>query len=145
MATRPAAARRPTGADGFVSPAETRALLASSAPARQARLMAGDMLSTDEAAELAGTSRVTINTWIRQGRAIGLSQLKRGYRLPRWQFDPATWEVLLRVSQALGTAEGWALLGFLETPLGGLGGATPRQAIEQGRAERVIELAAGDR
>ncbi|NML15712.1 hypothetical protein [Azohydromonas caseinilytica] len=33
-------------------------------------------------------------------------------------------------------------MAFLESPLGGLDSRTPRQAIKQGQAQRVIELAA---
>lgn len=100
------------------------------------------MMSTDEAAEMTGTSRVTVNAWIAKGRAIGLTQSKRGFRMPRWQFDSPMWDVLPKLSQAMGTAEGWTLLTFLETPQGGLDGATPREAIERGAGTRVIELAA---
>lgn len=126
----------------YGSPAQTRALLANSLASRQERLQAADMMSTDEAAALVGTSRVTINAWIAKGRAIGLTQTKRGFRMPRWQFEPLMWDALPKLTAALGLREGWALLAFLETPLGGLGGLTPRQAIEQGQAQRVIELAA---
>jgi biotin operon repressor len=131
-----------SASDDFASSTQTRALLAGSQAARLARLEAGDMVSTDEAAAMTGTSRVTINAWISKGRAIGLSQAKRGYRMPQWQFDSRMWEALPRLSNALGTTEGWALLSFLETPLGALQGSTPRQAIEQGTSARVIELAA---
>lgn len=62
-------------------------------------------------------------------------------RLPRWQFDPAVWEALPELARALGTKDGWALLTFLESPLGGLNGLTPRQALEQGLLDQVIELA----
>jgi excisionase family DNA binding protein len=99
------------------------------------------MISTEQAAELVGVNRRTVAMWIERGRAIGLSQAKRGYRMPGWQFDPPLWDVLPKLSAALGTTEGWALLAFLETPLGGLDGNTPRQAIEQGEAERVLLLA----
>ncbi|WP_157266380.1 hypothetical protein [Azohydromonas aeria] len=116
-------------------------LLEGSLAKRQQRLAAGDMVSTEEAAQITGTSRFTVNTWIDKGRAIGLSQSKRGYRMPRWQFEPAMWDALPKVSQALGTVEGWAILAFLETPHGGLDGRTPRQAIEQGQALRVLEIA----
>lgn len=134
--------RRPaTRASDYLSTAETRALLAGSLASRQQRLEAGDMVSTDEAAQLVGTNRVTVNAWIAKGRAIGLTQPKRGYRVPRWQFEPRLWDALPRLSAALGTREGWALLAFLESPHGGLGGLAPRQAIEQGQAERVIALA----
>ena len=120
---------------------ETRALMAGSAAARQRRLDAGDMISTDQAAEMNGTSRVTMNAWIAKGRAIGLTQTKRGYRMPAWQFDSPMWDVLPRLSQGLGTKEGWAMLTFLETPLGGLDGVTPREAIERGHGDRVVALA----
>jgi excisionase family DNA binding protein len=137
-----AKSRRPVlSSNDFASPSETRALLAGSLRARQKRLDAGDMISTEEAAELTGTTRVTVNAWIAKGRAIGLTQAKRGYRLPRWQFDRPMWDALPRLSSALGTAEGWALLAFLEAPLGGLDAATPREAIERGDGERVVELA----
>lgn len=125
----------------YVSLEETRALLGTSLAARNARLAAGDMVSTDEAAELANTSRVTINAWIAKGRCIGLSQTKRGFRLPKWQFEPRVWPLVPKLAAALDTTEGWALLAFLETPHGALGGVTPRAAIEQGQGERVLDIA----
>ena len=124
----------------YVQAAEVRALLANSLVARQQRLGAADMISTDEAAQLAQTTRVTINAWIAKGRAIGLTQTKRGFRMPRWQFEPSMWDALPRLSAALGTAEGWALLSFLESPHGALEGRAPRQAIEQGQTDRVIQI-----
>jgi len=125
----------------YVPASEVRALVANSLAARQERLRAADMISTDEAAQLVQTTRVTINAWIAKGRAIGLTQTKRGFRMPRWQFEPSLWEALPRLSAALGTNEGWALLSFLESPHGGLNGITPRQAIEQGQSDRVIKIA----
>ncbi len=130
-----------TSAD-FLSAAETQALLHSSLTFRQQRLLAPEMLSTDDAAALVGTSRVTINAWVAKGRAIGLTQTKRGLKLPAWQFEPRFWDVLPALSRALGTTDGWALLAYVESPLGALDGRTPRQAIEQGQAERVLALAA---
>lgn len=128
--------------DDYVPASDVRLLLASSLAGRQQRLAATDMISTDEAAQLVNTTRVTINAWIAKGRAVGLTQTKRGFRMPRWQFEPSMWEALPRLSAALGTIEGWALLSFLESPHGALGGRTPRQAIDQGEAERVIAIAA---
>jgi hypothetical protein len=130
-----------TGHADYVSLEETRALLGTSLAARNARLAADDMVSTDEAADLANTSRVTVNAWIAKGRCIGLSQTKRGFRLPRWQFEPRVWPLVPKLAAALDTTEGWALLAFLETPHGALGGVTPRAAIEQGQAKRVLDIA----
>lgn len=134
--------RARTKPSDYLAAAETRALLINSLANRQLRLDSADMVSTNEAAQLADASRVTVNSWIAKGRAIGLTQTKRGFRMPRWQFEPRMWAALARLSAALGTTEGWALLAFLESPHGGLGGVAPRQAIEQGQVERVIALAA---
>lgn len=120
------------------------ALLATSLAARNARLNAGDMLSTDEAANLAGTSRVTVNAWIKKGRAIGLSQTTRGYRLPKWQFEPPIWDILPELSSALGVRDGWAMLTFLETPSGALNGISPKMALEQGESDLVLKIAAAE-
>jgi hypothetical protein len=128
----------------YSSAAQTKALLAGSLAFRMSRLEANDMLSTDMAADLVGTTRVTINAWIAKGRAIGLTQPRRGFKLPSWQFEPALWDAVPKLSKALGTTEGWALLAFLETPLGTLGGRTPRQAIEHGHLARVVEVAGAE-
>lgn len=130
-----------TASNDFVSVSATRALLADSLAMRQQRLDAGDMVSTEEAAQMTGTSRVTMNAWIASGRAIGLTRVKRGFRLPKWQFEVPMWEALPKLTKALGTAEGWAVLTFLETPHPGLDGATPREAIERGLQDRAITLA----
>ncbi len=102
------------------------------------------MITTEQAAELASTTRVMINAWIAKGRAIGLTETRRGFRLPKWQFEPALGDVIPQLAKALETSDGWTLLSFLETPLGGLRGRTPRQAIEQGDTARVLELAAAE-
>lgn len=125
----------------YVSAAQTRSLRVAGLAARSARLQAGDMVTTDQAAALASTTRATMNAWIARGRAIGLTQSRRGFKLPKWQFEPAIWDTIPALAKALDTNEGWALLSFLETPLGGLQGRTPREAIEQGDVARVIELA----
>lgn len=137
----PSAVDRPSP---YASASQTNALLAGSLAARTARLEANDMLSIDMAADLVGTTPVTINAWVAKGRAIGLTQARRGFKLPRWQFEPALWDALPKFSKALGTTEGWALLAFLETPSGALHGLTPRQAIEQGHLARVVEVAVAE-
>lgn len=128
----------------YVSATQTQALLRSSLAARNMRLEADDMVNTDQAADMAGTTRVTINAWIAKGRAIGLPRTRRGFRLPAWQFEPALWDLIPKLFKALDTLDGWALLSFLETPHGGLDGATPRQALERGQADRVLALASAE-
>lgn len=139
-----AAGRKPDINSPYVSSTETKAIFAASLAGRKSRLEAGDMLTTEEAAELVGSTRVTINAWIAKGRAIGLTQTRRGFRLPKWQFEPQMWEVVPHLSKALDTVEGWAMLTFLETPMGALQGQTPRQVIERGDAAYVLKLAAAE-
>lgn len=102
------------------------------------------MVTVAQAAEVASTTQVAITAWIAKGRAIGLTQARQGLRLPKWQFEAALWDVIPELAKALGTSEGWLLLSFLETPLGGLNGRTPRQAIEQGDTAWVLELASAE-
>jgi len=52
------------------------------------------MIITIEAVALAGSRRVMINAWIKSGRCIGLTNLCCGFKLPRWQFEPAIWPAL---------------------------------------------------
>lgn len=138
-------ARRAAHAEPYASEAQTNALLRSGAAYRRERIQAADMITTEEAADLAGTSRVTVNAWIKAGRCIGVSHLRRGFKLPRWQFEPFVFPYLQPLSQALGTTEGWQLLAFLESPLPALDGQTPRVALEQGMdAQRLLGLATAE-
>jgi len=78
----------------YATATQTAVLLRSGVQYRRDRMEAADMITTDEAAELAGTNRVTINAWIKSGRCIGVSNLRQGFKLPRWQFEPAIWPAL---------------------------------------------------
>lgn len=102
------------------------------------------MLSVAQAARHARTTVSTIRSWIVNGRAIALERPRNSYRLPRWQFEPAFWDAIPHLAEALDTKQGWALLGFLETPCGALGGRTPRQAIEHGDLQRVLQASFAD-
>lgn len=128
----------------YVSLKEARALLSASQAAREARIAADDMVSTAVAAKLVNTSRVAIDAWIREGRCIALTHSRRSFRLPRWQFEAQLWPLVPKLFSALGTVEGWALLAFLDSPHGALGGITPRAAIEQGHGTRVLAIAEHD-
>ena len=129
----------------YATAAQSAAVLRSGAQFRRDRMEAADMITTDEAAALAGTTRVTVNAWIKSGRCIGVSNLRRGFKLPRWQFEPAIWPALQPLAKRLGTSDGWQLLAFLESPATALDGQTPRAALEQGAAlERILALATAE-
>lgn len=128
----------------YVPAREVSILLKRGSADRQRRLAAADTISYVEAARLMKVSNTTMVAWILSGRAIGLRQARGGFRMPRWQFEPAVWAALPRLSAALGTIEGWALLSFLESPHGALEGRTPRWVIGEGHVDTVIEVAEQD-
>lgn len=99
------------------------------------------MLSLGEASVHTGVPADILRAWVERGRLLGLEHVQLGLRLPRWQFEQPLLEAIPVLRKALGTTEPWALLAWLETPLGSLGGRTPRAAIEQGQLERVLLLA----
>jgi hypothetical protein len=137
--------RRAAPTDPYATEAQTGALLRSGAAYRRDRMQAADMITTDEAADLAGTTRVTINAWIKAGRCIAVTHLRRGFKLPRWQFEPSMFPHIQPLSQMLGSTDGWHLLAFLESPHPALDGQTPRIALEQGLgASRVLGLATAE-
>jgi hypothetical protein len=104
--------------------------------------VASDMASPAEAAAVAGVPVTTVKGWVDAGRAIALPMSRNKHRLPVWQFAPLIWDALPQLSKALDRPGPWRLLSFLETPLGGLAGLTPRQSLEQGGLQRVLALAA---
>jgi len=127
--------------DPYASDAESIAALRSGVEFRQRRISAPDMLTSDEAARLAGVSRVTVNAWIKQGRCIGVSNLRRGFKIPGWQFAPPVFEIIPALSKNLGTSDGWILLSFLESAHEALNYKSPLTAILQGESgSRIVEL-----
>ncbi|PTT21645.1 hypothetical protein DBR12_06125 [Acidovorax sp. HMWF029] len=131
--------------DSYASVADSAALLGAGDKFRRDRMEAADMISTDEAASLLGVGRCRVNAWVESQRCIGISNPDDGYRLPRWQFEHQMWPMLQLVASALGAADGWQVLAFLEAPARGLGGHTPRSAIEQGvPVQRILAIAAAE-
>lgn len=129
-------------ADPYATAAQSAAVLRSGAEFRKNRMAAADMLTTEEAAELAGVSRVTINAWIKQNRCIGIANLRRGFKLPKWQFEPQVFKLIQPLFEALGTTDSWSVLAFLENSQEALDRRTPLVALAQGEsAERILQLA----
>lgn len=122
----------------MASASSTAALLRAGASWRRERMRAADMISLTEAARFALVKRVTIRSWIKTGRAIGVEHTSGTFKLPRWQFEPPIWAGIQAVTKALGTTDGWQLLTFIESPSPALGGLSPRAALEQGTDMRCI-------
>lgn len=126
----------------YCSEAQTTELLRRGAAYRRQRISASDMVTTDEAAALSGRSRLEVISCIKSGRYIGVRHLSRGFKVPKWQFEPFVFPAVPAISQALGTTDGWTMLSFLETPHEALHGLTPRIAMEQGVPyARIVDLA----
>ena len=131
--------------DPYGSEAQTTELLRRGAVYRQQRISATDMVTTNEAAELSGTSRLRVISCIKSGRCIGVRHLSRGFKVPKWQFEPFAFPAIQEISHALGTTDGWKMLSFLETPHEALHGLTPRIAMEQGVPyARIVDLATAE-
>lgn len=75
---------------------------------------------------------------IEQHRAVPIVQLED------IDLSPAVRKALPQMYVALATTNGAAVLSFLDSPLGALGGLTPRLSIERGQVERVLSLAEHD-
>lgn len=128
----------------YASTRRTTALVRSGEEARRSRLDAQDMVGQDEAAKLLGVTPEVVVSRVASGELLGLRHLRLGLRLPRWQFAEPIRSAIPQLFLGLCTTEPWALLLWLETPLGALGGRTPRVAIEQGDVDRVQVLARGE-
>lgn len=112
---------------------------------RHDRMDAADMLSVEEAAEVADTTPSEIEGWIKSHRCIAVFNRYHRYKLPRWQFEPNLWNVLQSLTSALRTTDSWQVLVFLETRALVLGGQTPRAALEQGvEVHRILALATAE-
>jgi hypothetical protein len=108
--------------------AQTTALLRRGAEYRRQRINASDMITTDEAAELSGTTRVTINIRIKTCRCIGVTHLRRGFKLPKWQFEPC---VFHRVQLIRPRATSVQMNGLAMPPVGLMHGrfCLPNEAV----------------
>lgn len=105
-------------------------------------LASPDMLTAEALARRLGVSRMTVNTWRKAGRLVGLSGAKRGYRFPVWQLD-GHGEPFADLPRILELLEGspWAVHRFMTSPRPELDGLTGRDALASGRRDAVLQAA----
>jgi len=102
----------------------------------------GGVLSAEETAQLLGISRQAVDKRRRQGQLLGLTQGRRGYAYPAWQFDKGrTTANLEKVLEALQSHDPWMQLAFFLNPNDRLDGASPVDALRGGEVEKVISAA----
>jgi biotin operon repressor len=102
----------------------------------------GGSLSAEETAHLLGISRQAVDKRRRQGQLIGLTQGRRGYAYPAWQFENGkTIAHLEKALHALRGHDSWMQLNFFLNSNDRLDGITPLQALRAGDLERVLSAA----
>jgi len=103
----------------------------------------GGVLKGEKAAELLGISRQAVDKRRRQGRLIGLTQGRRGYAYPVWQFEGGkTLANLEKVLDRLQDHDPWMQLTFFLNANDRLDGSSPLDMLRSGKVEPVLEAAA---
>jgi len=99
----------------------------------------GGTLSAAQVSELIGISRQAVDRRRSQNQLIGLTQGKRGYAYPGFQFeDGKTLDGLEAVLDALRGHDPWMQSIFFANGNDRLNGRTPLDALRHGRTEAVV-------
>jgi hypothetical protein len=102
----------------------------------------GGTLTAEEVADLLDITRQAVDKRRHQHQLIGLTQGRRGYAYPSFQFeDGKTIAGLAEVLKALDAHDPWMQLTFFATGNSHLDGATPLVALRQGKLDSVIRVA----
>ncbi len=102
----------------------------------------GGTLSAQQVSELIGISRQAVDRRRSQNQLIGLTQGKRGYAYPAFQFeDGKTLDGLKEVLDALSGHDPWMQSIFFASGNDRLNGRTPLDALRQGKTEAVVRAA----
>lgn len=102
----------------------------------------GGTLSAEQVSELIGISRQAVDRRRSQNQLIGLTQGKRGYAYPAFQFeDGKTLDGLKKVLDALSGHDPWMQSIFFANGNDRLNGRTPLDALRQGKTEGVVRAA----
>src|ERR1700739_2929462 len=112
---------------------------------QQQRLLreSGGALSGEEVAKMLGISRQGVDKRRRQGHLIGLTQGRRGYAYPAWQFEGGRTITNLETAlDAVHDHDPWMQLAFFVNPNDGLNGKSPLESLRSGKLEPVLRAAA---
>jgi biotin operon repressor len=102
----------------------------------------GGTLSAEQVSELIGISRQAVDRRRSQNQLIGLTQGKRGYAYPAFQFENGkTLDGLKEVLDALSGHDPWMQSIFFANGNDRLTGKTPLDALRQGKTEAVVRAA----
>jgi len=103
----------------------------------------GGVLTGEEAAKILGISRQAVDKRRRQGHLIGLTQGKRGYAYPAWQFESdRTIDDLETVLGALRGHDPWMQLAFFVNANDRLNGKSPLEMLLSHKIAPILQAAA---
>lgn len=101
--------------------------------------LAGGALSGEQAAEQLGIKRQSVDKRRSQNKLIGLTQGRRGYAYPAFQFEETVSSHLEEILQALKDSDPWTQLGFFVNSNGMLDDRTPLEELRARHHEAVLK------
>jgi hypothetical protein len=111
---------------------------------RQMLEIAGGALSSGQVAEVLGISRQAVDKRRSANQLLALTQGRRGYSYPSFQFDDGrTIRGLEQVLGQLAALDPWMQMAFFTSPNERLGGSTPIEGLQKGLIEDVANAASG--
>jgi hypothetical protein len=105
---------------------------------------AGGTMSSEQVSDVLGLSRQAVDKRRASNQLLALTQGKRGYSYPSFQFDDGkTLKGLEQVLQELKSLDPWMQLSFFSSPNDRLNGETPIKALRSGNLNEVVRAAGG--
>jgi hypothetical protein len=106
--------------------------------------ISGGALSSEQAAEVLGISRQAVDKRRSSNQLLALTQGRRGYSYPSFQFeDGKTIRGLEETLAQLKSLDPWMQMVFFTSPNERLGGKTPIESLQNGLVEEVARVASG--
>src|SRR5260370_17530275 len=104
----------------------------------------GGALTSEQVAEVLGISRQAVDKRRSSNQLLALTQGRRGYSYPSFQFDDGkTLKGLEEVLAELSALDPWMQMVFFTNPHERLGGKTPIESLQKGLVEEVKNAAKG--
>ena len=104
----------------------------------------GGALTSKKVAEVLNISRQAVDKRRASNQLLALTQGRRGYSYPSFQFDEGkTLKGLEEVLEKLSAIDPWMQVNFFTRPNERLGGSTPIEALRDGKVGDVVRVASG--
>lgn len=102
----------------------------------------GGVLTAEQAAKVLGLTRQAVDKRRSSNQLLALTQGRRGYSYPGFQFDGSnTLSGLEKVLEAMSALDPWMQLGFFTAPNERLNGKTPIKALRNGKVDETVKVA----